>query len=61
MITAIRLTRDIPFPGFVDSFLAARRHRQRHRLEQCLRRDLPLYILRDIGLSDEAPAPGFRL
>ncbi len=60
MITAIRLTRDIPVPRFVDRFLAARRHRRQHRLEQSLRRDLPPHILRDIGLSDEPPAPGFR-
>lgn len=60
MITAIRLPRGIPVPRFVDRFLAARRHRRQHRLEQSLRRDLPPHILRDIGLCDDAPVPGNR-
>ena len=60
MITAIHLIRDIPVRRFIDRFLAERRHCQQQRLEESLRRDLPPHILRDIGLSDEAPVAGIR-
>ncbi|WP_238371472.1 hypothetical protein [Heliomarina baculiformis] len=60
MKTAIHLIRDIPVRRFIDRFLAERRHRQQQRLEESLRRDLPPHILRDIGLSNEAPVAGIR-
>ncbi|MBN8189869.1 hypothetical protein JF540_24595 [Salipiger thiooxidans] len=42
-------------PPFLRDLMAHYRRGRQRRLEQALRRDLPLHLLRDIGLADDAP------